>query len=38
MFENIKNNLDEFERIFTKAHKEELTNNVKNIKLEENKK
>ena len=29
MFENIKNNLDELERIFTKAHEEELTNDEK---------
>ena len=29
MFENIRNNLDEFERIFTKAHEGELTNNEK---------
>ena len=29
MFENIRNNLDELERIFTKAHEEELTNDEK---------
>ena len=29
MFENIRNNLDELERIVTKAHEEELTNNEK---------
>ena len=27
MFENIRNNLDELERICTKAHEEELTKN-----------
>ena len=29
MFEEIKSNLDELERIFTKAHEEELTNKEK---------
>ena len=29
MFENIRNNLDELERIVTKAHEEELTNDEK---------
>ena len=29
MFENIRNNLDELERIVTKAHEQELTNDEK---------